>query len=84
MEIYPKLPYKVSRFSDFSSQDFSLVIESIKRRYGSAVLDYWADEQNISTLVHENTEQEKQAITEYWVKEAVREYHYRSIEKQFR
>jgi hypothetical protein len=83
MEKYPKLPYEVSRFSDFSSSDFDLVVESIKRRYGPSILDYWTDEQIIGALVLERTEPEKQAITTYWVKEVVREYHYRSIGKQF-
>jgi hypothetical protein len=84
MEKYPKLPYEASRFSDFSSSDFELVIESIKRRYGASILDYWTDEQIINALVLERAGPEKQAIITYWVKEAVREYHYRSIEKQFR
>lgn len=82
MESYPKLLYAVSCFSDFSSAEFELVVEGVKRRYGESVFDS-IDEQTITELVALK-EPVKQDVTSFWVKEAVREYHYRTIEKQFR
>jgi hypothetical protein len=85
MEHYPAPQHTVSQFSCFSPAEFDLVLESITRRYGQDVLAYCIDEQRIDEMVSEKaTTSEKIEVTAYWVKEAVREYHYRAIDKQFR
>jgi hypothetical protein len=74
---YPGSNYGVSRFSAYSASQFVLLVEDIKKRYGSSVLERQFNDEQIVDLITEKTEPEKQAITIYWVKEALREYHYR-------
>jgi hypothetical protein len=83
MEKYPKLTYKISRFSDFSSDELEAVVKSIERDYGADILNYWVDEQMVTEIVSAKIPSEKRKITIYWVREALRELHLRCFEKQF-
>jgi len=84
MEKYPKLTYNISGFSGLSSSEFELVIDNLKNRYGESFFDYLDDEDKIKEIVQENTSADLFDVTIYYVNEALKEYRFRCMEKQFR